>query len=184
MASRIKEVISALSFFVANHVVMKYLPYSFRHSFLRRVLGLKIGVDSTFCFGVFVSGSKIQVGNNTVVNRNVYLDGRGGLVIGNNVNISHFALIQTLTHDHNSPAFQAHSRPVVIGDDVWIGARALILPGVELGRGAVVGAGAVVTRNVEPYQVVAGSPARVVGRRNADLNYLTKYRPMFDSDIQ
>ncbi len=75
-------------------------------------------------------------------------------------------------------------RPVVIGDHVWIGARALICPGVTIGEGAVVGAGAVVTRDVAPYAIVAGNPARVIGQRTRDLHYRTRYFPLFDTDIQ
>lgn len=60
----------------------------------------------------------------------------------------------------------AHAEPVEIGDDVWIGTRAIILPERKIGRGAIVAAGAVVTKDVEPYAIVGGNPARVIGRRN------------------
>ena len=55
--------------------------------------------------------------------------------------------------------------PVVIGDDVWIGSRVIILPGVKIGNGSVIGAGAVVTKDVEPYSVVGGVPAKLIRRR-------------------
>jgi maltose O-acetyltransferase len=66
---------------------------------------------------------------------------------------------------------------VVIGDHAWIGYRALVLPGVTIGEGGVVAAGAVVTKDVPPYAIVAGNPARVVGQRTRDLTYELDYRP-------
>lgn len=184
MSNRTRNFLISFCYFFANHFALKYFPYRARHSFLVNFLGYRIGSDSTFCYGVFVTGSQISVGSNTVINRFSYLDGRGGLLIGNNVNISHYTLIQTLTHDYNSPVFQAFASPVEICDDVWIGARAIILPGVKLGKGCVVGAGSVVTRDVPDYAVVAGSPAKQVATRTDQLNYKTRYRPYFSGDIQ
>ena len=174
----------ATAYFIANHVMMKIAPYFARHSYLRRVLKYSIGPDSSFCYGVFVTGPGISVGSNSVINRFCYLDGRGGLTIGNNVNISHYVLIQTLTHDYDSPVFQAYKDPVVVCDDVWVGARATILPGVTLGQGCVIGAGSVVTKNVPPFAVVVGSPARQVSTRSKDIKFKTRYRPFLSGDIQ
>jgi len=69
---------------------------------------------------------------------------------------------------------------VVVGDYVWIGARATILPGVTIGRGAVVAAGALVSRDVPPYAVVGGVPAKVIGERARDLRYTLNFRPWFE----
>jgi maltose O-acetyltransferase len=66
---------------------------------------------------------------------------------------------------------------VRIGDRVWIAYRAIILPGVTIGEGAVVGAGSVVTKDVEPYTIVAGNPARVVNKRSPNLHYALNYQP-------
>jgi maltose O-acetyltransferase len=103
--------------------------------------------------------------------------------IGNNVNVSFQACLLSLHHDHNDPNFSAIGAPVVIQDHAWIGARAMILPGVVVGEGAVVAAGAVVTRSVPDYAVVGGVPARVIGQRNRDLTYVTNFSPFFDTDI-
>jgi acetyltransferase-like isoleucine patch superfamily enzyme len=89
-----------------------------------------------------------------------------------------------LTHDPHDPGFRAIPRPVEIGDRAWIGARAIILPGVRIGEGAVVGAGAVVTRDVGPFEIVAGNPARKIGERNRNLSYSLSYFPWFDTDVQ
>ena len=91
--------------------------------------------------GCFITGSKIEIGHNSVINRFSYLDGRVSLKIGNNVNISHYTLIQTLTHDAQNIDFICQEKPVFIDDYVWIGARAIICPGVSIGEGAVVAAG-------------------------------------------
>jgi acetyltransferase-like isoleucine patch superfamily enzyme/glycosyltransferase involved in cell wall biosynthesis len=174
----------ALSFWLANHLFMNWAPYRVKHAFLRRLCHVRIGRDSTICSGCFVTGFGIQIGSNTVINRFCYLDGRVPLKIGNNVNISHYTLIQTLTHDPQNPDFVCLEGPVEIGDYAWIGARAIICPGVKIGEGAVVGAGAVVTRDVPPYMIVAGNPARPIKERSRDLRYMTKYFPLFDTDIQ
>jgi maltose O-acetyltransferase len=76
--------------------------------------------------------------------------------------------ILTAQHRIDSPDFALVTKPVVIGDNVWIGMRATILPGTTIGRGAVVAAGAVVTGSIPPLTVVAGVPARPIGGRAAD----------------
>ncbi len=134
--------------------------------------------------GCFVTGRHIEIGHNSVINRFSYLDGRVPLKIDNNVNISHYTLIQTLTHDAQSPDFVCMEKPVVIGDFVWIGARAIICLGVTVGEGAVIAAGAVVTTDVEPYTLVGSNPAKFIKNRATGLRYHTRYFPLFDTDIQ
>jgi acetyltransferase-like isoleucine patch superfamily enzyme len=173
----------ALCFWLANHV-LTHAPYAARHWFLRRYCGVVLGKGATICAGVFITGSTIRIGAGSVVNRGTYLDGRAPLVIGNNVNISHGALVQTLTHDPRSAEFAVLAKPVVIADHAWIGARALVCPGVTIGEGAVVGAGAVVARDVPPWTIVAGNPARPIGERPRAVTSRTHYRPWFDTDIE
>ena len=110
----------------------------------------------------------VTVGESSNINTGVVLDGRGGLEIGSKVNISPEALILTAEHDPGSPDFAGVESGVVIGDRVWIAARAMILPGSRVGDGAVVAAGAVVRGEVEPWSIVAGNPARRVGDRPTD----------------
>lgn len=173
-----------LLFYVLNNVLLKMTPYWVRQGFMRRILGYRIGKDTSIAMGCFFTGYDIKIGDNTVINRFCYVDGRGPLYIGNNVNVSHYTIIHTLTHIANSPYFHAEQRPVAIMDHVWIGARAIILPGVVVGEGAIVAAGAVVNRDVPPYAIVVGNPAQVVGERTRDLRYKTRYFPFFDTDIQ
>jgi acetyltransferase-like isoleucine patch superfamily enzyme/glycosyltransferase involved in cell wall biosynthesis len=174
----------ALGFWLGNHLFMNWMPYTIRHAFLRKYCGVTIGKDSAICSGCFITGYGVHIGDNTVINRFTYLDGRVPLYIGNNVNVSHYTLIQTLTHDPQNPDFVCVEGPVRIGDHAWIGSRVLVMPGVTIGEGAVVAAGSVVTKDVAPYAIVAGVPAKFVKQRTRDLRYRTKYFPLFDTDIQ
>jgi len=118
----------------------------------------------------------VQLGHNSIINRNVLLDGRMGLTIGNNVSISEGVAIFTLEHDPNCPEFTHCGAPIVIHDRAFIGARAIILPGVTLNEGSVVAAGAVVTHDVAAYTIVGGVPAKPIGERCTDLTYRLDYR--------
>lgn len=98
------------------------------------------------------------------------IDGGGECIIGKNVMMAPEVIILTLNHkyiDMNCPIIMqgSYASKVVIEDDVWIGIRAIILPGIKIGRGAVIGAGAVVTKDVPPYTVVGGVPAKIIKRR-------------------
>jgi acetyltransferase-like isoleucine patch superfamily enzyme len=107
----------------------------------------------------------IEVGDGSIVGFDAILDGRSGITIGRHVNMSSGVAIWTLQHDHRDPGFGAIGGAVVIGDRAWLSFRATVLPGVTIGEAAVVAAGAVVTRDVPAYAIVAGVPARVVGER-------------------
>lgn len=105
-----------------------------------------------------------MLGGGTIIGDNAILDARGGLVFGRNVNLSSNVSIYTLQHDHRDPVFNCTKldAKVTIGDRVWLGSNCIVLPGVTIGEGAVCCAGCVVTKDVEPYTVVAGIPARKV----------------------
>jgi len=76
-----------------------------------------------------------------------------------------------MQHNVNDPDFRGESAPVIIGDYAWISCRTVLLPGVRIGEGAVVAAGAVVTKDVEPYAIVGGVPAKNIGERSQGLRY-------------
>jgi acetyltransferase-like isoleucine patch superfamily enzyme len=118
---------------------------------------------------------KLIIGNGSIIGDKSILDARNGIVIGENVNFSSNVSIWTEQHDHRDPYFECNSDEtfrVKIGDRAWIGPNVTILPSVEIGEGAVVAAGSVVTKNVEPFTIVAGLPAKKIGDRNRDLKYI------------
>lgn len=126
----------------------------------------------------FLNGRKVHLGDRNSINYGTTIDGRVYRVTtGSDVSIGPEAAILTLGHDPHSPHFADKGGDVTIGDRVWIAYRAVILPGVTIGEGAVVAAGAVVSRDVAPYTIVAGNPAVPVGTRSRDLAYHLDYSP-------
>lgn len=176
--------LQGLKYYIATYWVAHIPSFRIRHWYYRKLMNYKIGKESSLHMGLFVTGANIEIGDNVVVNRRVYLDGRIGIRIGNNVSISPEVYIVSMEHDPNDSLFATRGGVVVIDDHVWIGSRAMLLPGVHIGEGAVIAASAVVTRDVEPYQIVAGVPARPIGNRSRRIEYRCVYFPWFDSDIQ
>ncbi len=167
--------------YLTNHVVSHVPSLRVRRHWYRRVLGLSIGRGVGIhldCFMWFNGPGQIRrdgsrIGAHTRINRKCCLDMRGPLVIGDNVSVSPEVMILTAQHHFERSGFDLEMRPVVIEDHVWIGARAVILPGAFLGRGSVVAAGAVVSGHVAPLSVVGGVPARVLRARPAEsLDYV------------
>ena len=116
---------------------------------------------------------KISIGDETWINRGVKIYASHKIpsavvTIGSRVSIGPDVRIFSAGHDHTSIALTDIARSVTIGDDVWIGGGSLILPGVTIGDGAVVGAGSVVSRDVAPWSIVMGVPARFVKTRIVD----------------
>ena len=130
--------------------------------------GSEVGrpVDKSFkLFPPFYTdfGKNIKVGRNVFINSGCCFQDQGGIEIGDGTLIGHQVVIATLNHDPDpEKRGDMFPRPVKIGAKVWIGSHATLLPGVTVGEGAIVAAGAVVTRDVPPRSVVAGVPARVI----------------------
>ena len=153
--------------------VIGHVPSHHVRRFFYRLAGMTIREGATIHVGArFYNPANIIIGKDTIVGEGAVLDGREKLVIGDHVDIASEVMIYNSQHDIHSDDFHAISERVMIDDYVFIGPRAIILPGVTLGKGSVVGAGAVVTKSVEPYAIVGGIPAKVIGERNAkDLHY-------------
>jgi len=148
-----------------------YIPIRWVRYIILQLLGMKI--NNAILYGTFHirKPSNITIDQGTVIGHGVTLDGRNGITIGRNVNFSSEVMIWTMQHDYNDPGFGADGGPVVIHDYAWISARAIVLPSVTIGEGAVVAAGAVVTKDVEPYTIVGGVPAKKIAERNNNLEY-------------
>jgi acetyltransferase-like isoleucine patch superfamily enzyme len=183
MMKRLYKFVGACLLYFYNSVLTHFPLYSVRHFFLRSVFGIPIGRRTSVHMGCFFAGRNISIGSSTAINRRCYLDGRVRVTIGNSVSISPEVYILSLTHDAQSRDFRAEGKEVVIEDYVWIGSRAMIMPGVRLGKGCIVGAGSVVTKDVPPYDIVAGVPARKIGERTKDLDYKVEYFPCFNTDM-
>lgn len=149
------------------------MPLHFVRKLFFRLGGMKIGKNSYIhMWSRVYSPSGIKIGNGTIIGDHAFLDGRAPLIIGNHVDIASEVLIYNSEHDIHSEGFDPIDEAVEIGDYVFIGPRAIILPGVKIGRGAIVAAGAVVTADVAAFEIVGGVPAKKIGeRKNKDPHY-------------
>jgi len=156
------------------HFISDHIPLHLVRQSVFRFAGLRMGKGSIVHMGVrFFSCRGIVVGEGTIIGYRTFLDGRASLKIGSHVDIASEVLIYNSEHNLEAETFEAIEEPVEIGDYVFIGPRAIILPGVKIGRGAVVAAGAVVTKDVPDFAIVGGVPAKVIGERT---NKNPKYR--------
>lgn len=171
LINRIKNVLLELNAFIIN--ISGKVPFHRYRRLIYRLSGMKIGKGSVIHTGMTLYEAKnIVIGEDTIIGERSVLDGRDSLKIGNHVDIATEVMIYNSEHDIGSNDFKAHISPVVINDYVFIGPRSIILPGVTLGKGCVVGAGAVVTKDVQPFAIVGGIPAKIIGeRKNKNLNY-------------
>ena len=143
-----------------------WIPFHFIRNSIYRLAGIKIGAGSTIHTGCrFFQSNKIKIGKDTSVGDRCFLDGREEITIGSHTSIASQVLIYNSEHNINDELFRASQQPVVIGDYVFIGPRAIILPGVKIGDGAVIAAGAVVSKDVLEGEIVAGVPAKKIADR-------------------
>ena len=114
-------------------------------------------------------GKNIHLGSNVFINAGCKFQDQGGIYIGDDVLIGHNVVLATLNHDEN-PENRANliANPIRIGNKVWIGSNATILPGVSVGDGAIIAAGAVVTKDVGENSIVAGVPAKFIRKVKTD----------------
>ena len=146
------------------NIVFVYLPYRIRFSLLR-LFGAKIHNTDAIWRAKFYAPWNFQCGDHVCIAPGVEIYCKDKVVVGRQVTISQGAYLCTASHDISSPYFDLVTAPITVGDNVWIAAKATILPGVTIGEGAVVGCGAVVAKDVPPWTIVVGNPAKVVGSR-------------------
>lgn len=150
-----------------------HIPSHTIRNFFYRLSGIKIGKKSVIHMGAkFYLPSGIEIGEDTIIGNNIFLDGRAKLKIGNHTDIASEVMIYNSEHDLESVTFKPREEAVEIGNYVFVGPRVIILPGVKVGNGAVLAAGAVVTKDVPNFAIVGGVPAKIIGeRKNKDLYY-------------
>ena len=167
---------AVLYYSIAKHLPVSYSSIRIGQTALRRFCGRlmlescgkKVNIEKNAVFSAKVSlGSRSRIGINARIN--------GRCVIGDDVMMGTGCVIITRNHRHDrtdipmmDQGFE-EERPVFVGNDVWLGDRVIILPGVHIGDGCIIGAGSVVTRDIPPYSVAAGIPAKVIkDRKNAE----------------
>jgi acetyltransferase-like isoleucine patch superfamily enzyme len=165
--------------YVLNHIISR-IPTVGARTRAYAALGVQFDdrASTMVALGVELwAGSNLSVGARSAIGQRCYLDARGGIRIDSDVSLSREACVLTAAHDLEDLDFRAGVRPVRIERHSWLGVRAVVLPGVHIGEGAVVAAGAVVTGDVEPYTVVAGTPAKPIRTRPSPMSYELDWRP-------
>jgi len=164
---------SSLQWYFVNGILSKFPSRHIRFFFLRK-LGAKIGINVSLFSGFHIRNPKgIVIGNGCSIGPKVLLDGRKGLEIGNNVTIAYEAIIWSLNHDYNDPKFRGVGEKVIIEEYAWVCSRSIILPGIKIGKGAIVASGAVVTKNIGDFEIWGGVPAKFLGyREKSDYSYV------------
>lgn len=156
---------SEFNWWMTNSVICHCPSKRLRREWLK-YLGMKINGNVMFYEDYHIRNPKgITIEDGVSIGPKVLLDGRKGLHIRKSAVIAYEAIIWTLNHDYNDINFCSKGAPVEIGEYAWICSRSIILPGIKIGKGAIVASGAIVTKDVPNYTIVAGIPAKVIGQR-------------------
>jgi len=175
------RILSELRLYICNNIISHFPSVTVRMFFYRKVMGFKIGKGSYIFLNCrFDSTQRLTMGYSSVINAGCRIDTRGNVVIGNNVSISEDVILLTADHDMDTPDFAGRNRNIRIDDFAWIGTRAIIMPDIVVGEGAVVAAGSLVSKNVLSYSVVGGVPAKhIKERKRQQFTYSTSYKRLF-----
>ncbi|MEH2295892.1 acyltransferase [Nostoc sp.] len=149
-----------------------YVPSHFFRNFVYRSFGVKLAQTSSILSRTrFMNPQALSIDEHTAIGHDCIFDARQGISIGSCVNLASETRIYTMQHDIDDPFFETTGAPVVIEDYAYIGTCVIILPGVRIGKGAVVASGAVVTKDVAPYTMVGGVAAKFIRERSQYLRY-------------
>lgn len=170
MAKPVKAIYYAIT--LLGNVIVNKIPSRHLRRWFYQLMGAKFGKNTFLCRRVEVLLPRgLDFSNNVSVGWFAELDARGGIVVGHDTNISSHVKMITGSHDIDDPDFAADFKSIYIGHHCWLGTGAIILQGVNIGDGAVVAAGAVVTKDIPPYEVWGGVPAKFIRERKSKLNY-------------
>jgi len=166
-----------------------FIPSHFTRDFIyKNIFLVKLSTNAVIYWKAEIRAPyRLVIGEGSIIGDGAILDARNGIIIGDNVNLSSNVSLWTMQHDHRDPYFGLQPVPldrnnnILVEDRVWIGPNVTILPNVTIHEGAVIAAGTVVTKDVDPYTIVAGIPAKKIGERNQDLHYQFngKYTPFY-----
>lgn len=152
--------------------VVQVIPVNIVRILCLRMMGARIGAGVAINHGLQIRvARRIAMGDDIFVAEDVILDARGGITIGAHTSINSRVQIWTAQHDWQSPDFAYVQAPIRIGSHCWISAGVIILPGVSIGEGTVVAAGSVVTKDLEPWILAGGVPARKLRDRPVVRDY-------------
>ncbi|MBX7100241.1 MAG: acyltransferase [Myxococcaceae bacterium] len=131
-------------------------------------LGRGVVVDGPISLG---NPAETEIGDDVCLNRHLVVRGSGPLVLGSHLHFGHNVEILTSNHNFERPEALPYdqvrtAKGVVVGDCVWLGDRSMIVPGVTVGEGAILGAGAVITKDVPPLAIMGGAPAKIIRYRD------------------
>ncbi|MGZ9812023.1 WcaF family extracellular polysaccharide biosynthesis acetyltransferase [Pseudoroseicyclus sp. H15] len=165
-----RSVVTVQLWWICQATLFAFSPrpaYKWRASLLR-VFGAKIGRNSRIRSSArFTYPWKVSIGDNSWIGDRAELYSLVEISVGNNVCVSQDCYIATAGHDIGSLSFDYVTGPIAIEDEAWLASGAFVMPGVTVGRGAIVAARSVVTKDVAEALIVAGSPAHTMGRRHA-----------------
>lgn len=170
MKRHLKAILAGGLYIFCNYVI-SYIPCWTIRKLLYKMCGMKIGKHSRIMMRTIVTIPwRIVIGDNTTINEHCYLDGRGKLKIGNNVNIALYSMLITGTHDHKSVSFDFYTEAITIEDNVWLAARSMVLNGSYLKNACIVSAGSVIKPGTvcEENGVYCGVPAVRIKDRETD----------------
>lgn len=159
------------------NIKVGYIPsQTIRNFIYRHIMLVTLEKYAIVYYGAEIRGSyRLKIGRGSIIGDKATLDARrGGITIGENVQFGSEVKLWTGSHDMNDPYFRSMPNKrgaIKIGNRAWIGPSVTIIHSVEIGEGAVVAAGSVVTKNIPPYEVWGGIPAKKIGTRNSDLKY-------------
>lgn len=181
IVSELRGLYGSFKWFLLNTVI-SFFPSRHVRRYALLCMGMKMDRNVCLYGGFHIREPKgIELEEGVSIGPKVLLDGRCGLKIRKNAVVAYEAIIWTLNHDYNDEYFCGKGAPVEIGPYVWVCCRSVILPGVTIGEGAVVASGAVVTKNVPPYTIVGGVPAKIIGKRdNKSWKYGFNLKSNFD----
>jgi maltose O-acetyltransferase len=170
---------------------LPHLSFNYLRTSIWRAAGLRVGERSRIMGPLHITGNgpwqdRLVIGRGTFLTGPVRIDLGAPVHIGDRVRIGHGVTLLTIDHEIGGPEQRCSTtcaRPIRIGDGVWLASGCLILPGVSIGRGAVVAAGAVVTRDVPPDTLVAGMPARVVRSLTQPELHEEEQLELYDRDV-